>query len=51
MISRELDSYLGYREPVRFIADTNVKENHESVRAVIYLGLRYIYITLSTLHS
>ncbi|KAF9459397.1 hypothetical protein BDZ94DRAFT_1382076 [Collybia nuda] len=24
-------SYLGYREPVRFIADTNVKENHESL--------------------
>lgn len=24
-------SYMGYREPVRFIADTDVKENHESL--------------------
>jgi isopenicillin N synthase-like dioxygenase len=24
-------SYMGYREPIRFIADTNVKENHESL--------------------
>ncbi|KAE9393094.1 Clavaminate synthase-like protein [Gymnopus androsaceus JB14] len=24
-------SYLGYREPVRFIADTDVKENHEAL--------------------
>lgn len=36
-ISIARNSYMGYREPVRFIADTDVKENHESVRFFIHL--------------
>ena len=29
---------MGYREAVRFIADTNVKENHEAVRPVFNIS-------------